>query len=347
MRGKSHPRVKRVRAKGRDYYYFDTGTLNEAGKPVYKRLPDPKERNFGAVYASLMAHVTQRANIRTEITLSRMIDLYQRGATYGAMKPASKKLYDIQLRKIDDAFRGAPANAVERRDTVLLLDSLAGKPATANVVLAVLRALYKWGRDRGHVTIDPAAEIDTFDVGEHDPWPEALLDEALASDDDRVRLATAMLYFTAQRIGDVCLMRWSDIRDGRFEFTQQKTGRMMSVPVHASLAAILATTPRTGLTIMASAAGKPFHVSTVRNWLQAFAAERSYRIVPHGLRKNAVNSLLEAGCSTGETSAISGQSLAVVEHYAKRRANVRMGSAAILKWEGHKVNRKTLENRRK
>jgi hypothetical protein len=56
--------------------------------------------------------------------------------------------------------------------------------------------------------------------------------------------------------------------------------------------------------------------------------------VPHGLRKNAVIALLEAGCSSPETAAISGQSLRVVEHYAKERDQSLMADSAVLKWQG-------------
>lgn len=42
------------------------------------------------------------------------------------------------------------------------------------------------------------------------------------------------------------------------------------------------------------------------------------KTVPHGLRKNAVNALLEAGCTIAEVSAITGQTHQVVEHYAAK-----------------------------
>lgn len=332
-KGRSMPRVKRVRAKGRDYYYFDTGTKSEAGKPILKRLPDPSDKRFGAVYATMQAQISRRAAVSPQLTVAGLIDLYQRSPAYRALKPASHRLYDIQMRKIDAAMGKAPADDVERRDVVALMDSLADKPGTANVVLAVIRTLYRWGRDRGHVTADPAREIGSFDVGEHEPWPEALLDESLASKDATVRLAVAMLYYTAQRIGDVCRLRWTDIRNSRLQFIQEKTGKSMNVPVHAKLATALKAAKRRGLTILCDASGAPLKPATLRLALQRYAKDRGYKIVPHGLRKNAVNSLLEAGCSIGETAAISGQSLAMVEHYARRRNTDQMGSAAILKWE--------------
>ena len=53
----------------------------------------------------------------------------------------------------------------------------------------------------------------------------------------------------------------------------------------------------------------------------------------HGLRKNAVNALLEAGATTWEVMAITGHSPTQVEHYAKRVQARKLASAAILKWE--------------
>lgn len=62
------------------------------------------------------------------------------------------------------------------------------------------------------------------------------------------------------------------------------------------------------------------------------------KAVPHGLRKNAVIALLEAGCTVAEVAAITGQSYAVVEHYAARVNTERLGSAAILKLDARRRN---------
>jgi hypothetical protein len=55
--------------------------------------------------------------------------------------------------------------------------------------------------------------------------------------------------------------------------------------------------------------------------------------VPHGLRKNAVIALLKAECSVAEVSAITGQTFAVVEYYARQVDQRRLSKAAILKLE--------------
>lgn len=56
-------------------------------------------------------------------------------------------------------------------------------------------------------------------------------------------------------------------------------------------------------------------------------------LVPHGLRKSAVCFLLEAGCTAAEVSAITGQTLEMVEHYAADFDRQRLAARAIAKWE--------------
>jgi len=55
----------------------------------------------------------------------------------------------------------------------------------------------------------------------------------------------------------------------------------------------------------------------------------------HGLRKNAVNNLLEAGCTTQETAAISGQTERMVAHHARRVNQKRLAERAIRKLPRH------------
>jgi integrase len=134
----------------------------------------------------------------------------------------------------------APAGLLERKDVVLLVDRKAEQPGAANSLLRLISAVYKWGRERGHVDNDPCRDVTMLAVGEYEPWPDDVLAAALAADEGRVRLAVHLLLYTAQRIGDVARMKWTDLRDGRIEVVQQKTGRALSIPLHSKLAAELA-----------------------------------------------------------------------------------------------------------
>lgn len=70
--------------------------------------------------------------------------------------------------------------------------------------------------------------------------------------------------------------------------------------------------------------------------MQAFTLSLGVKTVPHGLRKNAVNSFLEAGCAIAEVAAITGQTFQVVEHYAAKMNRREMGKAAIVKLDAHR-----------
>ncbi|MCE7797898.1 tyrosine-type recombinase/integrase [Sphingobium sufflavum] len=331
----SLPHVKRTTAKGRTYYYFNTGKTDEAGKTIFKPLPNPRDPGFGGTYAALLGHRNRKVDVNI-ITVSKLVDMYQRSPHFSKLAKNTRKIYDTYLTAFVNDFGPAEAALLERKDIVFAVDKRAETPGAANMFLKVARAMYLWARRRGHLTTDPCKDIELLEIGEHEPWPDALVEEALACDDDRVRLAVHLLYFTAQRIGDVLSMRWPDLVDGVLYVTQQKTRLALEIPLHHRLEAELARTTKAGMTIIAGQHGKKLSQVTVRLGLQEWAQKRGHKIVPHGLRKNAVNGLLEAGCSVPQTASISGQSMEMVAHYAKRRSQRKLSQAAIKIWEGNR-----------
>jgi integrase len=322
--------VRPKTAKGRTYYYFDTGT-KVAGKAVLKRLPDIRDPDFGRMLAAAQSGRTKRATVKGILTIAGLADLYERSPEFRGLAATTRRSYESNLDKARKRLGIAPANELTPADVRLVHDEMADQTGAANQFVRVLGSLYSWGRKRGHASVKPTEGVELFDETPHEPWPEWLLEEALR--DEAVQLPVALLYYTAQRIGDVCRMRWSDVRDGTITVRQGKTGKLLAIPFHAELAKILARTPRDALTILHHN-GRKFREAGLRERLQEWAMARGQSIVPHGLRKNAVIALLECGCSVAETSAISGQTLQVVEHYAKQRNQARLASAAILRWEG-------------
>lgn len=331
---KGLPHVKHVVARGRDYWYFDTGTTKD-GKPIYKRLPSIKDPSFGASYASFMAGRTRRTNVADFMTVSKLVNLYESSPKFAGLAAGTQRLYTIHLRKIEALVGKAPVNELEPRDVTRMMDELAHKAGTANMILSVTGALYKWGRQRHHVLrhVNPVQDVTPFEMGSHDPWPENVLQDALNSTDDRIRLATHLLYYTAQRIGDVCKMRWNDIRGDSITVVQDKTDNKLDIALHSALAAELAKTPRRGMTILTNWQDAPISDQPIRKALKKHCATYGLNLVPHGVRKNAVIALLQAGCTVAETASVSGQSFQMVEYYAKLRDQKRLSSAAILKWE--------------
>lgn len=323
--------TKTVKVRGREYVYFVTARKNAKGQPVLYRLPPKSSPQFGGIYAGCLAARARAESMETELTVTDFARQYERSAKFKALSDGSQYLYGIYLRMFVAALPTAPAGEVERSDILAVTDKL--KPGAANSFVRTIAALYVWGRKREIVRNAPCEGIDMNELGEHEPWPEPLLLDALGSDDAFVRLATHLLFFTAQRISDVAGMRWGDIRGGAIFVTQKKTGKDLEIRLHRNLADELAKHPKTLGTILADEKGKKLPERTIRDRVQAFAKAKGFKIVPHGLRKNAVNALLEVGCSVAQTAAISGQTLQLVEHYARRRDQARLGNAAILQWE--------------
>jgi integrase len=338
--------LRHKRAKGRSYYYFDTGQRDSGGKPILTRLPDKRDLAFGGAYARALGARTHRANARAKgfVDLDELIRKYERSPEFKALAESSRRSYGRYLATANRLIRttqgGSPAAAaLEPRHVVQLRDTLADTPGAANQAVRALGALYAWASkpEQGHAKSNPAAKIALFKQGEHQPWPETLLEEGLA--DPTVRLPVALLYFTGQRIGDVVRMQWNDVEGGEIRVYAQKTRSRLWIALSGDLAALLSKAPRPSTAILTNEAGRPWTQSGLRQMLQAWALKRGEKIVPHGLRKNAVIALLEAGCTVAEVSAITAHSIAMVEHYAKGRNQRRIGRAAIVKLDDHRKAR--------
>jgi integrase len=328
------PHVKRVVSKGSEYLYFNTGKRNAKGHVIYAPLPPLKDPKFWPRHAALCAGRTKRANLAGELTVPGLVALYQKSPQWRQLAPASRKLYTAGLNRLSEDLPTAPAAQISSGDIRILFDGMGETPSMANAFLRTVGSLYKWGRPH-HVAVNPIEGIEPFETGEHEPWPQALIDLAEVSADPFIRLSVRMMLYTAQRIGDVCVARWSDMNGGFWVMTPEKTKKHrgeMEIPIHRDLQAELARHSKVGPFLFVGRDGA-MAPQTMRRAIQTWATGQGYDVVPHGLRKNAVNALLEVGCSVAETAAISGQSLQMVEFYAKKRNQTKLGSAAILKWE--------------
>lgn len=322
--------VKYVRAKGKVYAYFNTGKKAD-GKTIYAPLPHPGAVGFYDSYASMLAARQRRVN--PTYTIAALAHDYEVSKEYASKAAATRHVYRLTINKIVRYLGDFPVNDLGREDVSLVLEAKITGPGAYNLFVAVLGALYRFGRRSGKTTLNPTSDIVKMETGEHKAWPEALVEEGLRARQDRIRLAIHLLYFTGQRIGDVLKMRWSDIKGETIHVTQQKTGKRLVIPIAKELREELAAIPKVGMTILAQENGKPIRDQAIRDEIKAFGKDHGHSVVPHGLRKNAVISLLEAGCTVAETAAITGQTYQLVEYYARQVDQARLGSAAILKLE--------------
>lgn len=325
------PHVKYVRSKGKVYAYFNTGRKKD-GKPIYVRLPHPSGVGFHDSYVAFCSARNKQAG--PAYTIADLVRDYEVSMEKRQdLADNSKNLYRTTNKKVTKYLGEFAVNDLQPEDIQFILDNQITSAGTHNIFVSMIGILYKWARQRGKTDLSPARDIEKRKGGEHLPWPEPILRAGLSAKDDTVRLAVNLLYFTGQRISDVVKMRWNDIDAGEMFVTQKKTKKDVSPPLTKALAAEIARAPKRGMTILADEAGLPFAEVDIRKMLKAFTLDQGKECVPHGLRKNAVIALLEAGCTVAEVSAITGQSFQVVERYATQVNRRRLGQAAILKLE--------------
>jgi integrase len=330
--------VKSVKRNGKTYLYFNTGQKVD-GKTIYAPLGKAGTIEVGERYSAALRQRSRRDGSPTTMTVPTLVQRYGRSPEFTKKSAGTQKTYLVYLRRLEREFNTAAASAVEESDIYELMDDMAGKPAAVDMLLLSCGQMYAWARKRKYVAHNPFEKIDReeWEGRTYEPWPDDILEEALA--DPQLWLVVHLLYFTGQRIGDCCKILWDDVK-AKIYVKQQKTGKELNIPIHSRLAAALERAPRSGATILTNPQGRKAKDQTIRGWIKAWGGERGLDLVPHGLRKNAVNALLEAECSVGQVSSITGQSLRIVELYALRRNNDLMGDAAMAKWE-RATNRET------
>lgn len=328
------PYVKFVRSKGSVYGYFNTGKKDANGKRIYAPMGKHSSVGFQDTYVSMLGHRNRKQEKAS--TVADLAADYKQSADFQRLAKGTQKYYSIHLNHVCEHLGDFPIRDVKKAHLSEVVNNRLGtKNGTKNGFLAVFGVLHTYASQNELIdTVSPTKHIKPFKTGEHEPWPEPVLQAGLTSDHARTRLAIHLLYYTGARIGDVVGFRWNDILDGVLHFTEQKGGKSMAVPLHAALLAELENVPKRGITIIVSEEGKQMTHQVIRRELKRFAASQGHDgLVPHGLRKNAVNALLEAGCTPYEVQAITGQSLPMIEHYARKVNRAKLGKAAILKFE--------------
>lgn len=239
----------------------------------------------------------------------------------------------------DIEFYRSPAGAINKPIILGLHEQLweaKGLPM-ANGMLAVLRAAYSHGENRGRVHSNPclklrlpsaAARLRVGTPAELEALMKAADDPAF--DDAPIGDAIVIALYTVQRQADVLELEARNEDKGRVRFIQNKTGARVMVPAVPQLLARLAAirarrkdllpqilfNPRTG----APFKGDDFrHRYAALRRRAALACPSLATFMFMDLRDTGVTRLALAGCTVPEIAAISGHSMetihAILKHY--------------------------------
>lgn len=322
-----------VRSKGRAYYYYQPNrSTDRAGKRI--RLPD--DLHSVAWWEAYWVAAGKEAPAADANAVAELVKAYKASPEWLQLKETTKEGWSIYLRRIDEHWGKLQVRGIEPKHVLALRDRYASQPATANATMRCLSSLLSWSVPRGWRHDNPCREIRPLKAGDgYEPWPMEMVELIDKGKRRDLYWAAALALYSGQRESDCLRMRWDQIRDGVMHVRQKKTNKKVWVPIHAALKPVLAEIPKRATTILTNTDGRPwtrsgFNTSWRRSLPQVI---RDQGLVFHGLRKSAVVMLLEAGCTTAEVQAITGQSMEMVEHYAKEVNQRKLAASAILKWE--------------
>lgn len=340
--------IKRVKSKGRVYYYHRaTGRRIEAepGSAAFIRLveifdglhsPEPAARD-GTLGGLIAAY---RASPEFTGLAERTRKDYQKVFDY--LQP----MRDLPLWQLDTAM------VIGVRDRAFKKH----KRRFANYTVQVLRLLCSWGKPRSWVEQNPALGAPLLRrpkgmAKANRAWKPHELDAVLAAATPGIRAAVAIGAYAGLREADALKLTWADYDGTAIAVRQGKTGDALHIHAHAALRRLLSATPKKSPIVVTGEGGRPFTESGFRasffRLLRRLEAEK--KIGPdltfHGLRHTVGTALAEAGCDTATIAAVLGhRSEVMARHYSQEATRKRSTTAAIRKLERNKSGT-GLENR--
>ena len=214
---------------------------------------------------------------------------------------------------------------------------MASSPRQADYGWTVLMRLMSWARGRGLTAYRPPERIDRlYQVDRSDrTWSEADIDAFMAVASLPLQRALILALESGQRQGDMLTLPWSAYDGVWIRLRQSKNGRKVNIPVTRRLRAMLENTPRTAITILTNALGRPWKANAFRKaWGTASRKAGLSDLTFHDLRGTAVTRLSEAECTPQEIATITGHSLrdvsAILDRYSARTDKLALAAIAKL-----------------
>lgn len=271
-------------------------------------------------------------------SVAYVIGLWQNSVEWDALRPRTQDNYVAYIDPFYAAMKHVQVASVRRKNLMAIRDEVARKSGhgAALTFCRAVSAFFTWALEAEHVEVSPATRLATKLKRGHWPaWRDDQAQRAMAELPEPFRRAVVLAYYTGQRRGDLCTMRWADYDGTVIRLTQEKTDEPMVLPVHPRLKAELEAwkIERRSLTILEHR-GRPWDVKYLTQrlpqHLERIGLPRGLNM--HGLRRLAAVRLAEAGCTPHEIGAITGhRTLAMVQEYTRGVRQRGLADIAILR----------------
>ncbi len=274
-------------------------------------------------------------------TMTWLINQYQKSIWFKEKAEKTKTGYFNIMRRIDTAMGEYPAAIVDRKVVKAYYNTLCESSiSSANAVMRVLKLLFSFAVDEGHLDSNPVKGIRLMNTkARHQVWSEEEVQTLLLKATPSIKIAILLAIYTGQRQTDIRKMQWVQYDGQTISIKQQKTGKYIEIPALEALRKALdPICASSGYIVINEVTGQPY---TEDHMIKSFIKlkndcgypEKQFR----DFRRTAAVRLSEAGCTPHEISAITGHTIdstaSILEVYTPRSSN--MAKNAMDKLEKH------------
>lgn len=254
------------------------------------------------------------------MNFEELFNEYLKSQQFSNLSVRSKQAYIYSGRQLVAAFGGKRLSEIKRADLIRFQNSIADKPALANMSVRVGSVIFSFAVDMEYIDHNPASRLKKLKIGSHVRWTVDEVKTVISLDDRIISTAVALAWYTGQRESDILAMRWRDFDERYISVTQQKTMVEMQIKCHPDLIVYLRS-------IRDGAADDDFIVSgkaqmssqAFRNMLKRRLDKLGMQKVFHGIRKGVASSLAEKRTPISEIAAIMGhKSIRMAAYYAEQ-----------------------------
>jgi integrase len=284
--------------------------------------------SFNQRYAAAKEGQRLRRSVGSTRTKPRSVSLlvakWYRSQDFRALEASTQRVYRGVIENFRQEHGEKPVHLMQRRHVQAILASKAHVPSAANNLRKRLIQLMDYAIDLEWRTDNPARTTKPYKVsteGFH-TWTETEIAQFIQVHPLGSEAHTAMslmVYTGAARVDAVQLGIWN-IKKNRLHYRRQKTkktnGRLISIPLHPDLSAVLTLLP-TDRPFICTRQGTARSPEGLGNLMQRWTREAGLPVCSsHGLRKACARRLAEAGATTNQIAAVTGhKTLALVQHY--------------------------------
>lgn len=187
---------------------------------------------------------------RRPITFGDLADQYA-AKVIPTKAPRTREDYSDDLACLRAFFASAPLDKIEPAHVSAYRDNRWAKPrkgqeprlatTRANREIALLSAVWNWGRDTGRTALPNPCEgvRRNKETGRDRYVTDEELQAVWDAADEPLQDALDLYHLTGQRVSDVLRMSLTDVRDGCLWLRQRKTGKPLRLSLEGPLAGVL------------------------------------------------------------------------------------------------------------